>query len=87
VNRIRPRLGRILYMLAGAAVGTLSVVPWLYLLRPYQLPPWAVYLIAGPSSLLLLWLGAELVERLGRPRRPARRRAHARPHSKTRKAA
>jgi hypothetical protein len=84
VHHIRPYLGLILYSLAGAAAGTGSALLWLHLLRPYRLPWWAVDLIAGAFSLVLLWLLAAV--QIGRPRRPARRRAHARPCPDTRKA-
>ncbi|MFF7190550.1 hypothetical protein ACFZAR_36265 [Streptomyces sp. NPDC008222] len=77
MRSIRPHLGLILYSLAGAAVGVGSVLLWLALLRPYQVPFWAIGLIAVPTALLVLAGMAEAQRRHGNRR--TRHRTHARP--------
>jgi hypothetical protein len=84
MHRIRPHLGLTLYSLAGAAVGTGSVLFWRLILGPAALPQWAFGLIAGPSALLLLAFVAGVQHRVGN--RQPRRRAHARTQPTTRKA-
>ena len=68
----------------GLTVGAVSAELWLHALR-HDVPLWVIGLVA-----LVFVLGVEMaVGSLLRRRavRRSRRRAHARPHSKTRKAA
>lgn len=83
MHRIRPHLGLLLSILAGAAIGTGSVLAWQHALASHQLPQWAMYAICGATAVLVLFLAAVVQRWVGS--RPPQRRAHARPHH-TRKA-
>lgn len=81
--RNRPRLRLLEGVLVGAAIGIGNALLWKLILG---LPWWAVGLIAIPSALLLIGLAAGAQRGLADRRRP-RRRAHVRPHPKTRRTA
>lgn len=85
MDRIRPYLGHLVYGLAGTVTGTGSALLCLHALRP-GLSLWAVGLIAGGLALTAIGTAAWVQRRHAARRRP-RRRAHARPNSKTRKEA
>ncbi len=80
MHRIRPNLGLLLSILAGAAIGTGSVLAWQHALAAARLPQWAMFAISGATALAALFVAAVVHRWVGS--RPPQRRAHARPHAR-----